>query len=71
MPGVVALSRHAREVHSYWPFDEEGSWGLDHIRNCVYRDRNQAYLKTVRPWRDTPQQRELMLSFPVDQLELS
>lgn len=71
MPGVVALSRHAQEVHSYWPFDEEGSWGLDHIRNCVYRDRNQAYLKTVRPWRDTPQQRELMLSFPVDQLELS
>lgn len=70
MPGVVALSRHAREVHSYGPFDEGGSWGLDHIRNLIYSDPDGAYLKAVRPWRDTLAQRALMLSFPADQLEV-
>jgi hypothetical protein len=70
MPGVVALSRHAREVHSYGPFDEGDAWGLGYLRNLIYRDRDGAYLRGVRPWRHTPQQRQLMLSFPQDQLDL-
>jgi hypothetical protein len=70
MPGVVALSQNAREVHSYGPLDEGGVWGLGHIHNLIYADRNEAYLRRVRPWRHRPSQRELMLSFPVDQLDV-
>jgi hypothetical protein len=69
MPGVVALSRHAREVHSYGPFDEGGAWGLTHVRNVIYKDRDGAYLRVVRPWRHSPRQRELMLSFPGTQFD--
>lgn len=69
MPGVVALSSHAQEVHSYGPFDEGDAWGLQHVRNIVYRDPGGSYHREVRPWRHTPQQRDWMLNFPMDQLE--
>ena len=70
MPGVVALSQNAREVHSFGPFDQGCTWGLEPIHNLVYTDCKNEYVEGVRPWRDTPNQRELMLSFPTDQLEV-
>lgn len=70
IPGVVSLGENLKTIYC---FDEAlNLLGLQGVTYHVIKDRSRKYVDSIQRynWRNSPEQRELMISYPDEELEL-
>ncbi|MCP9927305.1 hypothetical protein [Cyanobium sp. CH-040] len=70
IPGVVSLGEHLRTIYCFHQaLDLLGRQGVTYE---VIKDRSNNYVNAIQrySWENSPEQRELMLSYPDEELEL-